>query len=98
MGLWLKCVYVDVPEEHSQMAGEHISKSIGRSENKRIPLQIDQFTPPFFDWPGAYYAIGPFDGCQPFEERRWLRRNLSPSVAACDPVLGKDERPTFLWW
>ena len=41
----------------------------------------------------AYCEHGPLDGCQPFEERKWLRRNLSPSVAAFTPVLGKDERP-----
>src|ERR1039458_9690166 len=43
----------------------------------------------------AYCKAGPLDGCQLFEERRWLIRNLSPLVADGNPVLGKDERPTF---
>ena len=46
----------------------------------------------------AYCEAGPFDGWQPFEERRWLIRNFSPSVACGYPVLGKDERPPFPSW
>ena len=42
---------------------------------------------------GRILNPGPFDGCQSFEERRWLIRNFSPSVADGYPVLGKDERP-----
>jgi hypothetical protein len=40
----------------------------------------------FLEW-----QRGPSDGCQPTEERRWLRCNLR--VVAFCPVLGKDGRP-----
>lgn len=35
---------------------------------------------------------GPFDGCEPLEERRWLAAILA-RVAIESPVLGKDGRP-----
>ena len=52
-------------------------------------------TSPSIEWHQAYYESGPLDGCQLFEERRWLIRDFTPSVADGNPVLGKDERPTF---
>jgi len=53
-----------------------------------------QETSPSIEEYGAYYESGSLDGCQPFEERRWLPHNLLPRVVGLCPVLGMDERPT----